>query len=73
VRAPRDVSVETWDGARWTPARVVARVPERPATWAANTVRIAPVRTSRLRVTFTHDAPAATAVTELMVWGPAPR
>jgi hypothetical protein len=73
LRAPRAIGVETWDGARWTPARVLSRAPERPATWAANTLRLAPVRTSRLRVTFAHDAPAATAVTELMVWGPALR
>ncbi|WP_148306433.1 MGH1-like glycoside hydrolase domain-containing protein [Gemmatirosa kalamazoonensis] len=73
VRAPRAMTVELWDAGQWHEARVVARSPERPATWAANTVRIAPARASRIRVTFTHDAPAATAVTELMVWGPARR
>ena len=73
VRAPRAMTVELWDAGRWREARVLARSPERPATWAANTLRIAPARASRIRVTFAHDAPAATAVTELMVWGPARR
>ena len=73
VRAPTEIAVQTWDGARWIDAPVLERRPARPATWAANALRVVPVRTARLRVLFTHDRPAATAVTELMVWGPAPR
>ena len=72
VRAPRDYRVQYWDGTRWTDAMVVSRVPERPATWALNRVGIRPVRTSRIRVIFEHDLPAASGVTELMVWGPDP-
>jgi hypothetical protein len=51
----------------------VRRFPERPATWAVTTIVVEPVRAARLRVSFEHERPAATAVTELMVWGPAPR
>ena len=67
------MQVQLWDGARWVDARVVERIPERPAAWAVNTIRVAPTRASRLRVIVAHDRPAASALTELMVWGPAPR
>lgn len=69
VVAPRDYAVEYWDGARWAPARVESRTPERPTAPALDVVRIAPVRTSRLRVVLTHARPGASGVTELMVWG----
>jgi hypothetical protein len=72
VKAPRAYRVQCWDGARWLDADELSRTPERPATWALNRVRIRPVRASRIRVIFEHDLPAASGVTELMVWGPDP-
>ena len=69
VRAPERYTVQYWDGAAWKDARVLSRLPERPATSAVNTVRIAPVRTTKVRVVFEHDAPAVTGVTELIVRG----
>ena len=72
VKAPRDYRVEYWDGTRWVAAVVSSRAPEHPAAWAINRVQIKPVRTSRVRVVFEHDLPAASGVTELMVWGPDP-
>lgn len=72
VKAPRMYTVQYWNGTRWGDANVVSRLPERPATWAVNTVRLHPVRTDKLRVVFDHDRPATTGVTEMMVWGPDP-
>jgi hypothetical protein len=40
----------------------------RPEAWAMNTAWIEPVETERLRVVFTHAQPAATAVSEILVW-----
>jgi hypothetical protein len=71
VRAPRRIAVQYWDGARWADARERSRLPERPAAWAVNVVRLEPVRTTRVRAVFEHDLPAFTGVTELMVWAPA--
>ncbi|HEV8148922.1 MAG TPA: discoidin domain-containing protein [Gemmatimonadales bacterium] len=68
VQAPRRYTVQYWDGARWSDARVEAQLPGRPATWAVNTVRITPVRTRKIRVVFQHQRPAVSGVTELMVW-----
>ncbi len=72
VKAPKAYTVQVWSAGRWTDARVLARTPERPATWADNAVRIAPVTTDRVRVIFQHDLPAFTGVTELMVWDTLP-
>jgi hypothetical protein len=72
VKAPRAYRVQCWDGVRWLDADELSRTPERPATWALNRIRIRPVRASKIRVIFEHDLPAASGVTELMVWGPDP-
>ena len=72
VKAPRAFTVQVWAGGQWTDARVLARSPEKPETWADNAVRIAPVTTDRVRVIFQHDLPAFTGVTELMVWDTLP-
>jgi hypothetical protein len=73
VRAPRAVTVQVWDGARWRDATVERRLPEVPATWALNTVWIEPVEAEKVRVVFEHDLPAVSGMTELMVWGETPR
>ena len=69
---PAAMTVQVWDGTAWTDARVTRRDPERPEAWAQNTLWIAPVETSRVRVLFAHAAPGATAVSELIVWGDEP-
>ncbi|NUQ21831.1 MAG: discoidin domain-containing protein, partial [Gemmatimonadaceae bacterium] len=69
VKAPKRYTVQYWDGTAWRDARVLSRLPATPATSAVNTVRISPVRTTKVRVLFEHDRPAATGVTELMVFG----
>jgi hypothetical protein len=72
VRAPRRYTVELWDGARWTAARVLSQTPARPLVSAVNTVRIAPARTGRVRVVLEHDLPAFSGMTELMIWDTLP-
>lgn len=69
VRAPRRYTIQYWDGARWIDARELSRHPVKPLASAVNTVALSPVRTTKLRVVFEHDLPAATGVTELMVFG----
>ena len=72
VRAPRRYTVQYRAGHGWADARVILRMPERPETWAVNTVRIEPVDTDRIRVVFEHDLPASSGMTELMVWDTLP-
>jgi hypothetical protein len=72
LEAPRGFTVEYWTGSGWGPARVRRRLPEQPEGSAVNTVWIEPVEASKVRVVLEHAGPAATAVTELLIWGEAP-
>lgn len=54
VRAPKDYIVETWSGESWQPVAVQARKPEIPAGGMANEMSFTPVKTTKLRVVFTH-------------------
>ena len=67
VRAPRDYTIQLWDGTAWRPARERSRVPARPLASARNVVLIEPAKVSRVRVVFEHARPAVTGVTELIV------
>lgn len=68
VRAPKQYTVQYWDGEVWTDAPVRSRTPLEPTASALNTVALDPVETAKIRVVFQHDLPAFTGVTELMVW-----
>ena len=67
VRAPKEYSIQLWDGATWHPARERSRFPLRPLASARNVVLIEPTSASRLRVVFEHALPAVTGLTELIV------
>jgi len=67
VKAPKRVTVQYWDGAEWRDAMIHAQVPMTSQVRAVNTLTIMPVTTSRIRIRFTHDAPAATGVTEVRI------
>jgi hypothetical protein len=67
IKAPRDYSVQIWNGDDWQDARVRSRVPERPLASARNVVTIELVVTSRVRVLLEHDLPAYSGITELIV------
>lgn len=70
VKAPRRYAVQFWDGQRWAAGRLVRQLPEQPQTFMLNTVWIEPVETNRVRVVLEHDLPAASGMTELIVWEP---
>lgn len=67
IKAPRDYSMQIWNGTEWRAARVLARAPQRPLASARNVVTIEPTRTSRVRVLLEHDLPAFSGITELIV------
>jgi hypothetical protein len=64
--------VQYWNGHDWSPAQVRRRLPELPEGSAVNTLWIEPVEASKVRVVLEHAGPAATAVTELLIWEEAP-
>ena len=67
VRAPKNYTIQLWDGAAWRGARERSRFPARPLASARNVVLLEPTRTSLIRVVFEHPRPAVTGVTELIV------
>jgi len=69
LAAPHDYTVQYWTGRGWVPTRVLRRLPAQPEGSAINTVWIDPVETDKVRVVVEHARPAATAVTELLIWG----
>ncbi len=68
LEAPSSYAVEVWNGRSWAPVVERSRRPERPTAWAMNRVVFDSVVTDRLRVSFEHDLPSFTGVTEIMIW-----
>jgi hypothetical protein len=68
VAAPAEVRVEVWDGKSWQPPRILESAPAVPLAWGRFVVRMVPIETSRVRVIFRHDPPAASGITELRIW-----
>jgi hypothetical protein len=68
VRAPKSFRVQYWDGSDWADAKTLSVVPATPKVSMINSVQMEPVKTSKIRVTFLHDSPGRTGVTELMLW-----
>ena len=73
VKAPRNYGVQYWDGRAWTWATVRSRLPAEPQVSAVNTIRIAPVTTTNLRVALANDLPAYSGITELVIRSERPR
>ena len=69
VRVPKSYSFHYWDGQSWQNVKEIKRAPEKPTLRVPNETQIAPVSTDKLRVTFEHDAPGFSGVSEWMVWG----
>ena len=67
VKAPRRYVIQYWDGTAWTAVRVLSQVPLLPQVSSVNTVRIAPVATSKMRIVFEHDLPAASGMSEVII------
>jgi hypothetical protein len=68
VTAPARFQLEAWSGGAWDVIRGQRRTPARPEGHRANTVSFPPVRTARIRVTFTHRPGASTGLTEVEAW-----
>lgn len=67
IKAPRNYTIQTWDGTAWRDASVLRRSPEQPLASARNVVLMEPLTTSRVRVMLEHDLPAFSGITELII------
>jgi hypothetical protein len=68
VQAPASYTVQFWDGNAWQEARNQTKSPEKPAGGQINEVRFSPVKTSKVRILFTHRGRARSGLTEIFVW-----
>jgi hypothetical protein len=69
VQAPAAYNVQTWNGRDWIDATDQKRSPVKPLASAINTVTFQPVKTSKVRIVFTHSDRSFSGLTELEVWG----
>ncbi len=68
VQSPLGYSVIYWNGSDWKPMEVLSRTPKEPTAGVVNSIKLTPVKTSKIGVIFKHDSPARTGLTELMVF-----
>jgi hypothetical protein len=68
VQAPKSYTVEFWTGAGWKEVADQRKDPAAPAGGRVNTVTFPQMTTARIRVVFTHQAPARSGLTEIEVW-----
>jgi hypothetical protein len=68
VKAPASYNVQFWDGEKWRDAAGQKKTPEQPVGSHYNEVVFNKVKTSRVRVVFTHQGKARSGVSEILIW-----
>jgi hypothetical protein len=68
VQAPEKLQIQVWDGRQWQEVRQARSEPDRPVGGVVNTTRFERVRTSKLRVVFTHRGQSRSGVSEIEIW-----
>jgi hypothetical protein len=68
VRAPADYTIESFDGQAFHPCENQKNDPAKPAGNAPNECTFTPIKTTKIRVTFTHTGASRTGLTELELW-----
>ena len=68
VQPPASYTVQYLDGDAWKEASNLKRSPQKPRGSTMNTVTFDAVKSSKVRVVFTHAGKARTGLTEIEVW-----
>jgi hypothetical protein len=68
VQPPEKYVVQYWNGTTWADVTGPRLAPDKPAGGTVNAVTFQPVRSSKLRVLFTHAGKSRSGVTEIEVW-----
>lgn len=71
IVAPSSYELESWDDPLWKPIPNQSRTPDAPTGHRANTITFPRIKTTKLRLTFTHRDGGQTGLTEIEAWGPA--
>ena len=68
VKAPESYNVQFWDGKEWCDAPRQIKSPAKPIGGRLNEVKFERIRTSKIRVVFTHAAKARSGISEIFIW-----
>jgi hypothetical protein len=68
VQPPEKYVVQAWSGTVWRDVDTQVNQPATPTGGMANTATFKPVKTSKIRVLFTHKGKARSGVTEVEAW-----
>jgi hypothetical protein len=68
VQAPASYTIQVWAEGEWRDVPQARHEPEQPTGSMMNTVRFAPLSTSKLRVVFVHHERSRSGLTEIEVW-----
>jgi hypothetical protein len=68
VQAPASFKLQYSDADNWRDVAQPKATPAKPTGGMANNVRFEPVKTSKLRVVFTHQGAARSGLTEIEIW-----
>jgi F5/8 type C domain-containing protein len=68
VRAPREYTIEFWDGKAWLDVPKQKRVPETPVGGQLNEISFEKITTSKIRVVFKHRDKSRSGVSEVFIW-----
>ena len=68
VQPPTSYTIQHWTGTEWRDVDNVRQIPEQPLGSQWNTARFDPVKSTKVRIVFTHPAQARSGVSEVMVW-----
>ncbi len=68
VQPPEKYAVQFWNGKAWADVAEPQFSPDKPAGGTVNTVTFKPVRTSKVRIVFTHHGKSRSGLTEIEIW-----
>lgn len=69
IVAPQEYELQYWDGKDWKKIPAQKRYPEKPTGHRANVITFAELKTSKIKVVFTHKSGSFTGLTEFEAWG----
>ena len=68
VQAPASYVVQYWSGTEWIDVLNGKRTPEHPIGGQWNEVRFDAVKSSKVRIVFTHQGQSRSGLSEVLVW-----
>ncbi len=68
VQPPESYAIQQWTGSEWQEVSNVKKTPEQPLGSQWNAARFDPVKSSKVRIVFTHQGQSRSGVSEVMVW-----